>query len=62
MAAAHVREDILETAASIGLQPDFGVRPRLRAPRFKGIRFLPARHYPVYLLFYRELAGEVEVL
>lgn len=61
-AAQNVREDILETAGSLGHHPDLGIRPRFSAPRFKGIRFLPAREYPVYLLFYRELADEVEVL
>ena len=62
VAAENVRQDVLETAESLGLHPDLGIRPRFRAPRFNGIRFLPATQYPVYLLFYRELADEIEVL
>lgn len=62
VAAEKVRQDILDTAESLGHQPDLGVRPRFSVPRFKGIRFLPAAQYPMYLLFYRELDTEVEVL
>ena len=62
VAAGDVRQDILDTAEVIGEQPYLGVRPRVSAPRFAGIRFLPALRYPNYLLFYRELPGEVEVL
>ena len=62
MAAQNVRHDILDTAESLGHQPGLGIRPRFSAPRFAGIRFLPASQYPAYLLFYRELSQEVEVL
>jgi len=61
-AAEAVREDILNTAESLGIQPALGIRPRFSAPRFVGIRFLPSDRYPTYLLFYRELAEEVEIL
>jgi toxin ParE1/3/4 len=62
MAAEAVRHDILDTAESLAHQPDLGVRPRFSAPRFAGIRFLPSQQYPNYLLFYRELSDEVEIL
>lgn len=62
MAAEAVRDDILETAESLGHQPDLGVRPRFSAARFIGIRFLPSKQYPNCLLFYRELSDEVEIL
>jgi toxin ParE1/3/4 len=62
VSAEHVHLDILDTAESLGHQPGLGIRPRFSASRFIGIRFLPARHYPTYLLFYRELPTEVEVL
>ncbi len=62
VAAEDVRQDILDTAASLGELPDLGVRPRFSAPRFAGIRFLPSQQYPTYLLFYRELPEAVEVL
>lgn len=62
VAAENVRRDLLDTAEALGDQPDLGVRPRFSAPRFAGIRFLPAAQYPNYLLFDRELAYEVEVL
>ncbi len=62
MAAEDVRQDILDTAEGLGYQPGLGIRPRFSAPRFTGVRFLPAQKYPTYLLFYRELAAEVEVL
>jgi len=62
MAAEAVRHDILDTAESLGDQPDLGVRPRFSAARFAGIRFLPSQQYPNYLLFYRELSDEVEIL
>ncbi len=62
VAAEDVRQDILKTAEGLGHQPGLGIRPRFSVPRFTGIRFLPAQQYPVYLLFYRELADEVEVL
>jgi toxin ParE1/3/4 len=61
--AAHdVRQDILDSAERLGNHPGMGIRPRFRAPRFAGIRYLPADRYPVYLLFYRELGDGVEVL
>ena len=56
MAEEALRQDILNTAASLGDQSDLGVRPRFSAPRFIGIRFLPSQQYPNYLLFYRELS------
>jgi toxin ParE1/3/4 len=62
MAAEDVRRAVLDTAEGLGEHPDLGVRPRFSAPRFAGIRFLPATPYPNYLLFYRELPDEVEVL
>ena len=62
VAAENVRHDILDTAESLGHQPGLGIRPRFSAPRFAGIRFLPSSQYPTYLLFYRELSQEVEVL
>lgn len=62
MAAEAVCHDILDTAESLGHQPDLGVRPRFSAPRFVGIRFLPCQGYPNHLLFYRELSDEVEIL
>ena len=61
-AAEELRDDILDTADSLGLHPSLGIRPRFSAPRFAGIRFLPSHHYPSYLLFYRELTEEIEVL
>ncbi|WP_395741833.1 type II toxin-antitoxin system RelE/ParE family toxin [Prosthecobacter sp.] len=61
-AAEEVRQDILDTAERLGQQPAIGVRPRFSAPRFVGIRFLPADHFPTYLLFYHELEDEIEVL
>jgi hypothetical protein len=51
MAAEAVCHDILDTAESLGHQPDLGVRPRFSAPRFVGIRFLPCQEYPNHLLF-----------
>ncbi len=62
VAAQEVRESILDTAASLGHHPGLGIRPRFSAQRFAGIRFLPVSQYPNYLLFYRELSDEVEVL
>ena len=56
MAEEAVRQDVLNTAESLGDQSDLGVRPRFSAPRFIGIRFLPSQQYPNYLLFYRELS------
>ena len=61
-AAVNVRVNILETAQRLGAQPGIGVRPRFTAPRFAGIRFLPANSYPNYLLFYREDSDEIEIL
>ena len=61
-AAEEVRQDLLDSADRLGQQPGLGIRPRFSAPRFAGIRFLPSHRYPVYLLFYRELQDEVEVL
>lgn len=61
-AAAAVREDILTSAEALGLQPGLGIRPRFSSPKFAGIRFLPSSRYSSYLLFYRELTDEVEVL
>lgn len=62
VAAEAVRCDILNTAESLGEQPGLGIRPRFSAPRFAGIRYLPCDQYPTYLLFYRELGEEMEVL
>jgi toxin ParE1/3/4 len=62
VAAEDVRPDVLDTAESLGHQPGLGIRPQFSAPRFAGIRFLPSSQYPTYLLFYRELSQEVEVL
>lgn len=62
VASEDVREDILDTAENLGHQPGLGIRPRFSSQRFAGIRFLPASQYPNYLLFYRELPNEVEVL
>lgn len=62
VAAEAVRRDILDTADSLGVQPGLGIRPRFSAPRFAGIRYLPCEQYPNYLLFYRELGEEIEVL
>lgn len=62
VAASNVRNDILDTAESLGHHPGLGIRPRFSAPRFVGIRFLPASQYHPYLLFYRELPDEVEIL
>jgi toxin ParE1/3/4 len=62
VAAKAVRDSIYETAGRIGMHPGLGIRPRFSAPRFAGIRFLPADNYPGYLLFYRETEHEVEVL
>lgn len=62
VAADEVRRDILDTAESLGEQPGLGIRPRFSAPRFADTRFLPSLQYPTYLLFYRELSEEVEVL
>lgn len=62
VAAEAVRQDILDTAESLGLQPGQGICPKFSAPRFTGIRFLPSQRYPAYLVFYRELPTEVEVL
>jgi toxin ParE1/3/4 len=62
VAAEAVRQDLLDTAEEIGGQPGMGIRPRFSAPRFLGIRFLPSGRYPTYLLFYRELSDQVEVL
>jgi toxin ParE1/3/4 len=62
VSADNVRLDIFDTAESLGHQPGLGVRPRFSAPRFTGIRFVPSQRYPTYLLFYRELPNEVEVL
>lgn len=61
-AAANVRTAIFETAHNLGVHPGLGIRPRFSAPRFSGIRFIPANDYPHYLLFYREDADEVEIL
>lgn len=62
VAARHVRQDILDTAERLAPHPGLGIRPRFSAPRFAGIRFLPTHQYPTYLLFYRELNDEIEVL
>lgn len=62
VAAEDLREDILDTAENLGHQPGLGIRPRFSSSRFAGIRFLPASQYPNYLLFYRELPDEVEVM
>ena len=62
VAAADVKEAILHTAGLLAHHPGLGVRPRFSAQRFAGIRFLPASGFPNYLLFYRELADEIEVL
>ena len=61
-AANEVRQDILDTTERLALHPAIGIRPRFSAPRFAGIRFLPADHFPAYLLFYHELEEEIEVL
>ncbi len=60
--AEAVRGNILDTAERLALHPGLGIRPRFSAPRFAGIRFLPADQYPTYLLFYREMNHEIEVL
>lgn len=61
--AAHaVRHNILDTADRLSQHPGLGIRPRFKATRHAGIRFLPADSYPTYLLFYRELDDEIEVL
>lgn len=62
VAAEDVREDILDTAENLGHQPGLGIRPRFSSSRFAGIRFFPASQFPNYLLFYRELPNEVEIL
>jgi toxin ParE1/3/4 len=62
VAAEAVRCDILGTSESLADQPGLGIRPRFSAPRFAGIRYLPCEQYPNYLLFYRELGEEIEVL
>ena len=62
VAAEAVPRDILDTAECLGRQSGQGIRPDFSAPRFTGIRFLPCQRYPVYLVFYRELPAEVEVL
>jgi toxin ParE1/3/4 len=62
MAADEVREDLLISAERLGSCPQLGIRPRFSARRFAGIRFVPADKYPIYLLFYRELSEEIEVL
>lgn len=62
MAAEYVREAVFDTAETLGAHPDLGVRPRFSARRFAGIRFLPTSSYPNYLVFYRELSDEVEIL
>ncbi len=62
VAANEVRQDVLSTAERLGQHPAIGIRPRFSAQRFAGIRFLPADHFPTYLLFYHELEDEIEVL
>jgi toxin ParE1/3/4 len=62
VAAEAVRRDILDTAESLADEPGLGIRPRFSAPRFASIRYLPCEQYPNYLLFYRELGEEIEVL
>ncbi|WP_395742778.1 type II toxin-antitoxin system RelE/ParE family toxin [Prosthecobacter sp.] len=61
-AAANVRTAILETAQYLEAHAGIGIRPRFSAPRFAGIRFIPANDYPNYLLFYREGMDDVEIL
>lgn len=61
-AAANVHTAIFEAAQNLGAHPGLGIRPRFSAPRFTGIRFIPASDYPNYLLFYREGTEEVEIL
>lgn len=61
-AAIAVREDILSSAQVLGMHPGLGIRPRFSSSKFAGVRFLPASRYSSYLLFYRELTDEVEVL
>jgi len=62
VAAEAVRQSILDTAERLALHPSLGIRPRFSSARYAGIRFLPAHPYPMYLLFYRELNSEIEVL
>lgn len=62
VAAEKVREDLLDSSQALCQQPELGIRPRFSAHRYAGIRFIPSSRYPTYLLFYRELATEVEVL
>ncbi len=61
-AASEVRRAIIETAEMLGNFPSLGCRPSFSAPRFTGIRFIPAKRYRNYLVFYREAAEEVEIL
>ena len=62
IAADDVREAVFDTAEILGTHADLGVRPRFSARRFAGIRFLPTAPYPNYLVFYRELPDQVEIL
>ena len=62
VAADEVRQDILGGAERLGQHPAIGIRPRFSAPRFAGIRFVPADHFPTYLVFYHEFENEIEVL
>jgi len=64
---AKNRQDALAARQPVHRPPFEMVHPHTspwlitRSPPPK-LRFLPAAQYPVYLLFYRELAEEVEVL
>ncbi|MDP1589668.1 MAG: type II toxin-antitoxin system RelE/ParE family toxin [Prosthecobacter sp.] len=62
VAAKNVRLSVFDTAERIGQQPGIGIRPTFNAPRFAGIRFIPADSYPQYLIFYLEGLDEIEVL
>ena len=61
-AANRVRHAILSTAELLGRFPALGGRPSFSATRFAGIRFLPAKRFRNYLLFYREDDDALEVL
>jgi len=60
-AATAVFESAFETFRILAESPHIGVLRKFRNPRLRGIRSMPVTGFPNYLVFYRVIAGVLQI-
>ena len=61
-AAARVIEAAYETFKTLAANPGLGKQRRFRSPRLRDVRSWRISGYENYLIFYREVAGGIQVI